>query len=114
MIIYRIKKEITEDYINYLFALDLGLFFLKCYYDEKKIFSFSLDSDLTFCKNALCQLLRLNFKNKSDFLTTISRLNCPPLPDSVSVELHCIERGGSREKMTSSTYQFNFSMCEPS
>ena len=33
----------------------------------KKNFSFSLDSDLTFCKNAPCQLLRLNFKNKSDF-----------------------------------------------
>ena len=35
-----------------------------------------------------CQLLRLNFKTKSDFfLTTISRLNCPPLQDYVPVEL---------------------------
>ena len=42
-------------------------FLLKCYYDEKQIFSFSLDSNLIFCKNAPCQLLRLNFKNKSDF-----------------------------------------------
>ena len=25
----------------------------------------------------------------------------------------CIERAGSREKVTSSTYEFNFSMCEP-
>ena len=29
-----------------------------------KVLLISLDSDLTFCK---CQLLRLNFKNKSDF-----------------------------------------------
>ena len=45
----------------------LSIVSLKCYYDEKKIFLFSLDSDLIFCKNAPCQLLRLNFKNKSDF-----------------------------------------------
>ena len=61
---------------------------LKCYYDEKFFSSFSLDSDFIFGKNAPCQLLRFNFKNKSDFLTTISRLNCPPLPDTVLVELH--------------------------
>ena len=58
------------------------------HYDEKFFFSYSLDSNLIFCKNAPCQLLRLNFKTKSDFLTTISRLNCPSLPDSVPVELH--------------------------
>ena len=61
---------------------------LKCYYDENVFFSFSLDSDLIFYKNAVCQLLRLNLKNKSDFLAMISRLNCPPLPDYVPVELH--------------------------
>ena len=61
------------------------------------LFSFSLNSDFIFGKNAPCQLLRLNFKNKSDILTMISRLNCPPLPDSVPVELHWeswIEREG--------------------
>ena len=42
---------------------------LKCYYDEKMLFSFSLDSDFIFGKNAPCQLLRLNFKNKSDFFS---------------------------------------------
>ena len=31
------------------------------------LFSFSLDSDFIFGKNVPCQLLRLNFKNKSDF-----------------------------------------------
>ena len=40
---------------------------LKCYYDEKILFSFSVDSDFIFYKNTPCQLLRLNFKNKSDF-----------------------------------------------
>ena len=43
------------------------MFYLKCYYDEKMLFSFSVDSDFIFVKNAPCQLLRLNFKNKSDF-----------------------------------------------
>ena len=66
----------------------ISISMLKCYYDEKMLFSFSLDSDSIFGKIAPCQLLRLNFKNKSDFLATISRLNCPPLPDSVPVELH--------------------------
>ena len=31
------------------------------------LFSFSLDSDSIFGKLAPCQLLRLNFKNKSEF-----------------------------------------------
>ena len=39
---------------------------LKCYYDEEMLFSFSLDFDFIFGKNAPCQLLRLNFKKKSD------------------------------------------------
>ena len=43
------------------------LLYLKCYYDEKMFLSFSVDSDFIFGKNAPCQLLRLNFKNKSDF-----------------------------------------------
>ena len=52
-------------------------------------FSFSIHSDFIFGKNAPCQLLRLNLKNKTvrffnyDFL-----FNCPPLPDSVPVEFH--------------------------
>ena len=58
---------------------------LKCYYNEKMLFSFSLDSYSIFGKIAPCQLLCLNFKNKSDFLATISRLNCPQAPDSVPV-----------------------------
>ena len=41
---------------------------LKCYYDEKMFSWFSVYSDFIFGKNAPCQLLRLNFKNKSDFL----------------------------------------------
>ena len=60
---------------------------LKCTCDEKMLFSFSPDSDFIFGTNAPCQLLRLNFKKRSHFLTTISRLNCPPLPDYVPVEL---------------------------
>ena len=42
-------------------------FSLNCYYDEKMFLSFSVDYDFIFGKNATCQLLRLNFKNKSDF-----------------------------------------------
>ena len=42
---------------------------LKVLLRRKKKFSFSLYSDLTFCKNAPCHLLRLNFKNKSDFFS---------------------------------------------
>ena len=62
--------------------------FLKCYYDEKMLLFFSADSNFIFGKNEPCQLLRLNFKNKSDFLTMISCLNCLPLPGSVPVGLH--------------------------
>ena len=69
---------------------------------KKKLFSLSLDSDLIFYKNAPCQLMRLNFKNKSDFfnydfsfkLSAITRL-CPSWVASLF------------------TYEFNFSMCEP-
>ena len=50
--------------------------------------SFSVDADFIFGKISPFQLLQLSFKNKSDFLTTISLLNCPPLPDSDPVELH--------------------------
>ena len=67
---------------------DLSPAILKCYYDEKMLFLFSADSDFIFGKNAPCQLLLLNFKNKSDFLTTISLLNCPPLLGSFPVGLH--------------------------
>ena len=42
---------------------------LKCYYDGKMLFLFSLDSDSIFGKIAPCQSLRLNFKSKSDFFS---------------------------------------------
>ena len=69
---------------------------IKCYYDGKMRFSFSLDSDFIFGKNLPCQLFRLTFKNKSDFCQ---------LKFSVSTVRHylilsqssCIERAGSRE-----------------
>ena len=64
-------------------------------------FSFSVDSDFMFDKNAPCQLLRVNFKNKSDFFNY-----------DFSFKLSA-ERAGSREKVTSSTYEFNFSLSEP-
>ena len=73
--------------------------------------SFSVDSDSIFGKNAPCQLLRLNLKKSFIFLATVSRLNCPLVPDSVPVELHS---KSWIEKVTSSTYEFNFAMCEPS
>ena len=48
------------------------------------LFSFSLDSDFIFGKNAPCQLRR-NFKNKSDFFFNYDfSFNRPPLPDSLS------------------------------
>ena len=40
---------------------------LKCHYVEKMMFLFSLDSEFIFAKNAPCQLLRLNFRNKFDY-----------------------------------------------
>ena len=43
------------------------LLILKCYYDEKILFSFSLDSYFIFGKIAPCQLLHFNFKKKSDY-----------------------------------------------
>ena len=59
-------------------------------------------------------IIAAKFKKKSlTFLTTISLLNCPPLPGSVPVGLHW-ESWIEREKVTSSTHEFNFSMCEPS
>ena len=54
---------------------------LNCYYDEKMLFLFSLDSNFIFCKNAPCQLLDLNLS--LIILTAISRLNCLPLLDYV-------------------------------
>ena len=40
-----------------------------CPCNEKMLFLFSPVSDFIFGKIAPCQLLHLNFKNKSDFLT---------------------------------------------
>ena len=76
---------------------------LKCYYDENMLFSFSLDSDSIFGKIAPCQLLHLNFKNKSDFfnydfsfkLSVITRF-C-----SSRFELRELDR---EKKVTSFTY----------
>ena len=55
------------------------------------LFLFSADSEFIFGKNAPCQLLQLNFKNKSDIFTTISLLNCQLfiyiVPGSVPVGL---------------------------
>ena len=39
-------------------------------------------------RHAPCQLLHLNFKNMSVFLTRTSPLNCLPSPDYFPVELH--------------------------
>ena len=62
---------------------------LKCYYDEKMLFPFSLDSDSIFGKIAPCQLLRLNFKNKSDFFSYDFSFKLSAIvQDSVPVELY--------------------------
>ena len=82
------------------------------YYDEKIFFSFSLDSDFYLAKMHHANYCGSISKPSLIYLTTISHLNCPPLPDSVPVDLHfCIERAGSRGKVASFTYEFNFSMC---
>ena len=47
------------------------------------LFSLSVDFDFIFDKNAAQFQKQVLF-----FLTMISLLNCPPLPDSVPVELH--------------------------
>ena len=52
----------------------------------------------SMCQQGKCQI------NVFDLLTQVGLF---PL-------LSCIERAGSREKVKSSTYEFNFSMCEPS
>ena len=107
---------------------------------NKMLFLFSANLDFIFGKNAPCQLLRLNFKNKSDFFNYDFSFNpftpgpaktgqpetrCyswtgqnrpkPAKPGLYQVlfQSGCIERAGSREKVTSSTHEFNFSMCEP-
>ena len=85
--------------------------FKECYYDEK-----CCSRSLSILILYLAKMHHANYcgsisKTSLIFLTTISRLNCPPSPDYQS---SCIERAGSREKVTSSTYEFNFSMCEPS
>ena len=86
--------------------------FLKCYCNEKMFFSFSLNSDFIFGKNAPCQLLWLNFKNKSDFF------NYGFLFKLSAITRFCFSRLALREldrekKVTSSTYEFNISLCPP-
>ena len=71
------KKVCLFDFGDLVFPLTVSFLTcifkqFKCYYDEEMLFSFSANSYFIFGKNASCQLLRLNFKNKSDFLTTIS------------------------------------------
>ena len=60
-----LRRRPFVSFVPVLFS-SLG-YLLKCYYDEKMLFSFTVDSDFMFGKNAPCQLSRLNFKNKSDF-----------------------------------------------
>ena len=57
----------------------------------KMLFLFSLDSDSIFGKIAPCQLLRLNFKNKSDFLNYDS-LPDSQVPGNVFLGTHLSER----------------------
>ena len=63
MYVYTIMSDIFDILLNN--GKDFVFKWLKCYYDEK-MFSFSVNSDFTFGKNAKCQLLQLNFKDKSD------------------------------------------------
>ena len=64
------------------------MFLLKCYYDEK-FCSRSLSIPILYLeKNHHANYCGSISKTSLNFLTTISRLNCPPLPDSVPVELH--------------------------
>ena len=87
---------------------------LNCYYDEKNCFR-SLSITILYlekmyqanCCDSISKTSLIFFNN--DF-----SLNCPPLPNSVPVELHSFERAESRENVTPSTYEFNVSMCEPS
>ena len=61
---------------------------LKCPSDEKNAAFVPSRFRLNmFGKNVPCQLLRMNFENKPDSLTTTFRFNCPPLPEYVPVEL---------------------------
>ena len=46
----------------------LGRMRNKTSHKKKMLFLFSVDSDFLFGQNAPCQLLRLNLKNKSDFV----------------------------------------------
>ena len=85
---------------------------LKCYYDEKMFFLFSADSDFIFGKNAPCQLLRLNFKNKSDFFNYDFSFKLSAITRFCSSRVALREL--DREKVTSSTDEFNLSICEPS
>ena len=81
-----IDKLFTQ--ISLQLASILKLMYLKCYYDENIFFFFSLDSDLIFCKNAPCQLLHLNLKNKSHFFNYDFSFKLSAIPDYVLVKLH--------------------------
>ena len=61
---------------------------LKCYYDEKCCSRSLLILILYLAKMHHANYCGSISKTSLIFLTTISRLNCPPLPDSVPVELH--------------------------
>ena len=76
------------------------------------LFLFSADSDFMFGKNAPCQLLRPNFKNKSNFFNYDFSFKLSAITRFFSSRVAL--RAGLREKVTSSTHKFNFSMCEPS
>ena len=79
-LILSLPRSETEDHTF------LCWLFLKCYYDEKMLFSIPI---LYLAKlhhaNYCASISKISL---IDLLATISRLNCPPLPDSVPVELH--------------------------
>ena len=84
--------------------------FLNSYYDEKMLFLFSVNSDFIFGKNAPCQLLWVNFKNKSDFFNYSFSFKLS------AITRFCFSRLAFGEldqenKVTSSTIEFNISLC---
>ena len=58
----------------------------------KMLFSFSLDSDFIFGKNAPCQLLRLKLKNKSDFEYDVFLLVTQAYSDKVKKKSECSQQ----------------------
>ena len=82
-----VKVSCIEEYLYpQIFGNRFPSSCLKWYYDVKMLFSFSLDSDFYLAKmhhTNYCGSI-----SKTSLISKISRLNCPPLPDSVPVDLH--------------------------